>query len=87
MNRRVLLAICATCLVLAGAFGTVSCTGGASAGTPDTYSKLVGVGTVGPVGGNESYDTECISYSKPGLSGEYYYPQSSPVRCVPKQSV
>ncbi len=60
MNRQVLLAICAICVLLAGTFGTVSCTGGGSTGAPDTYFKLIGVGTVGPVGGNESYDTDCI---------------------------
>ena len=60
MNRRVLLAICAICVLLAGAFGSVSCTGGGSTGIPATYSKLIGVGIVGPVEGNESYDTQCI---------------------------
>jgi len=60
MNRRVLLAICAILVLLAGVFGTVSCSGGGSTGSPDTYSKLIGVGTVGPVGGNESYDADCI---------------------------
>jgi hypothetical protein len=60
MNRRVLLAICAICVLLAVACGTISCTGGESTGIPATYSKLIGVGTVGPVGGNESYDTECL---------------------------